>query len=98
MLLLKKNKSSIFAPTHHERSFDHVGKDKHLQAEAGFIILGAQRGETIRLSAQSPRYVGVPHTYVCGQSIPAGAQSNPFITQLNIVIKNVTQEMALDEG
>jgi len=47
--------------------------------------------DTIRLSA-------VPHTSVCGQSNPAGAQCSTFITQLNFGIKEVTQEMVLDEG
>ena len=43
--------------THQEKASKHDQRTKRCQAEAG----------SIRLSAQSPRQVGVPHTWVCGQ-------------------------------
>ena len=42
------------------------------QAEADIIIPEEQRSGTIRLSKQSPRQVGVPHTSVCGQQSQTG--------------------------
>jgi hypothetical protein len=70
ILSLIKNIRSILTRTHHERSFDHVDRNKRTQAEAGSIRLSAVPHTWVcsQAEAGSIRLSAVPHTWVCSQA------------------------------
>jgi len=58
ILSLIKNIRSILTRTHHERSFEHVDRNKRTQAEADFIIPEAKRNPDNSRSASETERQG----------------------------------------